>query len=173
MKWTILLLLISMITMLGCNPQPAPDKEQSPAPESQEAVDFDEAMSAYEPGTWLTDYEEALRVAKEINKPILVNFTGSDWCSWCMKLSGEVFTKDAFIDYAKSSLVLLKLDFPRKKAQSAEEKAANEKLMNEYGVQGFPTIVLLSAEGKELNRTGYQPGGAAAYVKHLQELLTK
>jgi len=171
MKWMIVCVLIAVIAVLGCTPAPkAPEQENTPA-QNEETVTFDEAMAKYEPGTWLSDYSEALRLGKEMNRPVLVDFTGSDWCSWCMKLDKEVFSQSAFTDYAKDSLILVKVDFPRRKSQTPDEKAFNEKLMNQYGVQGFPTIILLSAEGKELNRTGYQPGGAEAYVKHLQGLL--
>jgi len=171
MKWIIILALMLSVAVLGCTPTQKPE----PANEQVEAVTFDEAMDNPQVGTgeWLTDYDQALAVAKEQKRPVLINFTGSDWCSWCMKLSKEVFTQDAFINYAKGNLVLLKLDFPRSLPQTPEEKAANEKKAREYGVNGFPTIVLVDANGKELNRTGYQPGGAEAYVKHLQDLLNK
>ncbi|MBP9006489.1 MAG: thioredoxin family protein, partial [Candidatus Syntrophosphaera sp.] len=54
------------------------------------------AMDKYEPGTWLTDYNLALRLSKESGKPVLINFTGSDWCPWCFRLRDEVFSQDAF-----------------------------------------------------------------------------
>jgi len=171
MKWMVLFILIALIAVLGCTPAPKAPEQGDPDIQKEDAPTFDEAMAKYETGTWLDDYSEALRQAKEMNRPVLVDYTGSDWCSWCMKLDKEVFSQSAFIDYAKSSLILVKVDFPRRKSQTPEQQATNEKLMNQYGVQGFPTIILLSAEGKELNRTGYQPGGAEAYVKHLQGLL--
>lgn len=169
MKWTIIVILVFAVSILSCTPAPKPE----PAQEQAETPSFDEAMDspkAYN-GEWLTDFGKAKEIAKELNRPILVNFTGSDWCGWCIKLSNEVFTKEAFQQYANDSLVLLKLDFPRKIPQTPEVKAANEKLARDFGVEGFPTIVLLDTKGKEINRTGYQPGGAEAYVKHLKELL--
>lgn len=169
MKWTIIVILVFAVSILSCTPAPKPE----PAQEQAETPSFDEAMDspgAYN-GEWLTDFGKANEIAKELNRPILVNFTGSDWCGWCIKLSNEVFTKEAFQQYANDSLVLLKLDFPRKIPQTPEVKAANEKLARDFGVEGFPTIVLLDTKGKEINRTGYQPGGAEAYVKHLKELL--
>lgn len=169
MKSILMIALILGVSVLGCTPSEKPASEANPVP--AEEVSFDEAMSSYEEGTWLTDYNQALGYAKEMNRPVLINFTGSDWCSWCIKLNKEVFSLEAFDKYAKEYLVLLKLDFPRSIPQTPETKAANEKLMNQYGVQGFPTIVLVDSEGKELNRTGYQPGGVDAYVKHLQSLL--
>ncbi len=122
---------------------------------------------------WLTDFDKAKAQAKELNRPILVDFSGSDWCGWCIKLDKEVFSKQEFKDYAKENLVLLLLDFPRKKALPEAEKKANDGLSTKYKVRGFPTVLLLDAEGKELARTGYMPGGPQAYIKHLKDLLAK
>lgn len=120
---------------------------------------------------WMTNFEAAKAKAKAENKPILVDFTGSDWCGWCIKLDKEVFTKAPFKEYAAENLILLEIDFPRKKEQSAEQKAQNEALAEKYGIRGFPTILLLDAEGKVIERTGYQRGGAENYVTHLKGLL--
>lgn len=122
---------------------------------------------------WLEKYDKAVEQAKKEDKPILVDFTGSDWCGWCIKLDKEVFSKEAFKDYAKEKLVLLELDFPQQKRQSRSLKRQNEELAKKYKVEGFPTILLIDAEGKVLARTGYQEGGAEAYVKHLKGLLEK
>jgi protein disulfide-isomerase len=170
MKWILILVLVTSVAILGCTPA----EKSTPEPVNESAPDpsFDDAMgTSVDTSVWLTDYNKALEQAKSMKRPVLVNFTGSDWCGWCIKLSNEVFTKDEFIAYAKSDLLLLKLDFPRGIPQTPEVKAANDKLAKQYGITGFPTIVLISPEGKEIARTGYQPGGAAAYVKHLQGLL--
>jgi thioredoxin-related protein len=120
---------------------------------------------------WMTDFEAAKAQAAEKGKPMLVDFTGSDWCGWCIKLKKEVFSQDAFQSYAEDALVLVEIDFPRSKEQSDEVKAQNEALAKKYGIRGFPTILLLSPEGELIGRTGYQPGGAAKYVAHLKEVL--
>lgn len=122
---------------------------------------------------WETNYEEALKKAKKENKKILVNFTGSDWCGWCIKLHREVFDKEAFQNYADKNLVLLKLDFPRRKTLPQAEKEQNYKLAKEHNVTGFPTILVLDTKSKVLLRTGYQRGGAEAYVKHLKPYVGK
>ena len=122
-------------------------------------------------GEWGTDWEAAKAQAKKENKPIFINFTGTDWCGWCIKLDKEVFSKDAFKAYARDNLVLLKLDFPRRKMLPKEKSARNQELAEIFGIRGFPTIVLLGADGKEKARTGYQRGGAEAYVEHLKGLL--
>lgn len=120
---------------------------------------------------WETDMDVAKKRAKDENKKILVDFTGSDWCGWCIKLKKEVFDKPEFQEYAKKHLVLLELDFPRKKKLPAKEAEKNEKLSEEFKVEGFPTIILMDAQGKEIGRTGYQEGGPAKYVEHLKGLL--
>ncbi len=120
---------------------------------------------------WLTDFEEAKNHAAVRNVPILIDFSGSDWCGWCIRLDNEVFSQSEFKAYAKENLVLFLADFPSQKAQSEAVKKQNEKLSERYGPRGFPTVLLVDAEGRELGRTGYQPGGAAAYVEHLKSLL--
>jgi protein disulfide-isomerase len=121
--------------------------------------------------TWLTDFREAKRQAAQKNVPILANFSGSDWCGWCIKLDREVFSRDEFNAFAKENVVLFMADFPRTGKQPAEVVTQNEKLAEEYGVSGFPTILLLNAEGKVLGRTGYRPGGPADYVAHLKGIM--
>lgn len=129
------------------------------------------ATVAAETNLWLTDYDQALKVAAEKKLPVLVDFTGSDWCGWCIRLDKEVFSQDAFKAYAKENLVLLKLDFPRRNKLPKDEAARNQALAEKFGIQGFPTIVLLGDDGQEKARTGYKPGGADAYVEHLKGLL--
>jgi protein disulfide-isomerase len=120
---------------------------------------------------WLTDFEEAKDLAGRKNLPILVNFSGSDWCGWCMKLSNEVFTQSAFLKYADENLVLFLADFPRQKKQDEAIRSQNEKLARRFGLRGFPTVLILDARGNELARTGYQYGGAEKYVEHLKGLI--
>lgn len=118
--------------------------------------------------TWHDNVDEALKIARQENKTVLVNFTGSDWCIWCKRLNDEVFSKDEFAQYADKNLVLVKIDFPREKEQSPETKFYNQQLAAQYRVEGYPTILLLRKDGSELGVTGYQPGGAPSYVQHLQ-----
>ena len=120
---------------------------------------------------WTANLEKAIETAKAENKAVLVNFTGSDWCKWCFKLSDEVFSQDDFKEYADENLILVKLDFPRSISQSSETKAYNHSLAQKYGVQGFPTILIFNSQGKPVAKTGYQAGGAANYVNHIQSFL--
>lgn len=123
---------------------------------------------------WLHDFEAAKAQAKEQGKPIFINFTGSDWCGWCIKLEKEVFTKKEFQDYAKDHLVLMEVDFPNKKEQPAEVKEQNKKLDKAFEIEGYPTLFLLDADGKKFTEDiGYREGGPAAYVEHLKSLIEK
>ena len=118
---------------------------------------------------WYGTIEEAVQVATSEDKQILVQFTGSDWCKWCIKLNNEVFYQDDFEAYAKENMVLVKLDFPRSVPQSDAVKEYNRSIATKYGVRGFPTILLMDKEGNVVLQTGYQPGGAKAYVDHIKE----
>jgi thioredoxin-related protein len=117
---------------------------------------------------WLTNFEMAQ--AQTGKKMLLINFTGSDWCPPCLMLEKEVFEQPEFAEYAAKNLVLLKVDFPRIKMQSTEEKAANRKLAERYEIYGFPTIVILDPDGKELGRLGYRPGGPKPFIAGIEKL---
>ncbi|MDQ6656034.1 MAG: thioredoxin family protein [Verrucomicrobiota bacterium] len=128
------------------------------------------ASSAFAKTGWSTDYRQAQQDAKANKKLVLLNFTGSDWCGWCIRLDREVFTKPEFEEYAKKNLVLLEVDFPRGKQLSAAEKAQNEALAQKYQIQGFPTIVVLDGDGRLVGELGYTPGGPAAFIAELEKL---
>lgn len=120
---------------------------------------------------WLTDFEQAQAQAKETRRPILVNFSGSDWCGWCIKLDKEVLQESKFKSYAKDNLVLFNAGFPRKKALPEKEAKQNQGLAERYSIEGFPTVLLLDTKGAVIARTGYRPGGPTGYVEHLSELI--
>ena len=179
MKYIIIPVIIAVcsISFLSCSTKNNPDQlnqeevMKAEAPDSLKTAQT--AMDKYEPGTWLTDYNLALRLSKESGKPVLINFTGSDWCPWCFRLRDEVFSQDAFINFAKENLILLMIDFPMRKELPPEQVKANQALQEKYGIEGYPTVVIVNAEGKEIARTGYKEGGAESYVAHLKGLLAK
>ncbi|MBP7276317.1 MAG: thioredoxin family protein [Kiritimatiellae bacterium] len=124
---------------------------------------------------WIqNDFAAAQAKAVELKKDLLVDFSGSDWCGWCIRLNEEVFNKPEFIEAATKDFVLVVLDFPRKpenKAKIPEAlQTANRALMEKHGVQGFPTVLLMKADGTVIGQTGYRPGGPAGYVEHIKEL---
>jgi thioredoxin-related protein len=127
------------------------------------------ALPALAGPKWYTDLDEAKAVAAKENKPLLVDFTGSDWCGYCIKLHAEVFDKPEFAEFAKG-YVLVELDFPNKKPQPPEEKAKNKATQAKFGVSGFPTVLLLDAKTGEAygRQSGYGPGsGPKAYIEKL------
>ncbi len=124
---------------------------------------------------WYADFNSASAAAAASGKDILVDFTGSDWCGWCIKLDKEVFAHPEFLNPAQEKFILLALDFPR----SEEVKATvpnpnqNNELKGKYKVRGFPTILLMSADGEVYAKTGYRKGGPDAYIEHLDSLYAK
>lgn len=125
-------------------------------------------------GAWLTDYAKAAELAKAGNKSILLDFTGSDWCGWCIRFGKEVLQTKEFKDYAAKNLVLVEVDFPNAKPQTDRVKKQNEELKDKYGINGFPTFVLLDKNEKETGRQeGYLPGGPAAFIAKLGSFAKK
>lgn len=126
------------------------------------------------PEGWIDDYDAALKRAAAEKRPVLVNFTGSDWCGWCKRLSREVFATDVFRKAAAEKYVLLFIDSPRDKSLLSDHaREQNPQLGERYGIRGYPTVVLLDAQGKKLAQTGYQAGGPEKYLKHLESLISE
>jgi thioredoxin-related protein len=125
---------------------------------------------AAEKTEWLTDLPKAQAQAKKEGKLVIMDFTGSDWCFWCIKLQKEVFSQPEFAEYAKKKLVLVEVDFPDKKEQTAELKKANKSLQEQYKIEGFPTIIVLDGDGKNLGKIGYEPGGPKTFIANLEKL---
>jgi protein disulfide-isomerase len=143
---TILLILLSILLV---NPLIAEEKEE----------------------LWLTNLEAGLERSTEQDKPVLLYFTGSDWCGWCIKLTEEVLDTDQFISYAKENLILVKLDFPRSIQQDEETVRYNRSIMERFNVRGFPTLFILGSDGSVIAQTGYRQGGAERYIEHLENLM--
>ena len=121
---------------------------------------------------WLTDYDKARTVAEKSNRPILVDFSGSDWCGWCKRLDEQVFQLPEFKEWAKKNVVLCLLDFPRNPAKvSPAQRQKNQEVARGFGVRGYPTVLLLETDGTLIARTGYREGGATKYVEHLERLI--
>lgn len=120
---------------------------------------------------WLHDFEAAKKKAAAENKDLFIDFTGSDWCGWCIKLNEEVFQHDPFKKGIADDFILVELDYPKDKSKLTKETIAqNEKLREQYQIQGYPTILLTDAEGRPYAKTGYQKGGPESYVEHLAKL---
>lgn len=125
-------------------------------------------------GEWLTDFTKATEKAKAENKLVLMDFTGSDYCPPCKALFKNVFSTAEFVEYAKKNLVLVEVDFPIAKKQSDELKKANAELEKKFKVDGYPTIILLDSNGKELSRdAGYGGEKPKEFIARIEALKKK
>ncbi|MEN2399768.1 thioredoxin family protein [Flavobacterium sp. MC2016-06] len=120
---------------------------------------------------WYTDVKEAITVSNKEQKPMLMFFTGSDWCGWCIRLQNEVLKTAEFKKWATDNVVLVELDYPRSAPQTPELKSQNNELQQAFAIQGFPTVFFTSAESKDgkinfkgLGKTGYVAGGPTAWL---------
>jgi thioredoxin-related protein len=151
-------LCLTAVVVGGCRKNTPPPQSEAEGPEVR----------------WLTDFDAAVETARQQGKDVFINFSGSDWCYWCRRLEKEVFSKDAFWQQAADQFVFVLIDFPNDKSgQSAALQKQNEKLSQQFGVQGFPTIILADATGEPYARTGYVEGGHERYLEHLKELRTQ
>src|SRR5688500_5719545 len=119
-----------------------------------------EAADGHKAGAWMTDHSAATQRAKAEKRHLLMLFTGSDWCGFCQKLQSKVFQTQEFRAFAARSLVLLEIDFPRRRKLPENLRRQNDRLMKEYEVEGFPTVAVFGSGGKLLGGLGYEPGGA-------------
>ena len=136
---------------------------RSPAPAS--SAQASEAV-------WLTDYKAAQEQAKSSHKLILLQFTGSDWCPPCRMLKSQVLVTREFQDYASKNFVLVELDFPRAKILSPEVTEQNHMLGRQFGIQVFPTIIILNSDGKKVGELqGYDPrAGKEGFIASLEQV---
>ena len=121
--------------------------------------------------TWLSDYNAALDQAKTSKKNVLLDFTGSDWCPWCIKMDKEVLDTPQFKDYADKNLILMIADFPQTKQLPQKVQDQNAKLQTQYAVEGFPTYILITKDGNVLGQqVGYLDGGPSAFIAKLDSM---
>jgi protein disulfide-isomerase len=120
---------------------------------------------------WFTNYEKAVQESQNSSKPIILFFTGSDWCSWCIKLEEEAFDTKEFAQTTSDKFIFLKLDFPLYKSIDQQISRQNKALQKKYNIRGFPTIILLDSNLQEVGETGYRPGGGKEYAEHLLKII--
>lgn len=147
--------LVAVILTLNLNAQ----NSTPPPPIAQ--------VASHEPENagWFTNLDQAYEVSKKTGKPIMANFTGSDWCGWCKKLTASVFSQPDFKTWADKNVVLLELDYPRRKELPELIKQQNANLQQAFQVGGYPTVWVFdlakSADKNEysisaLGKTGYR-----------------
>lgn len=122
---------------------------------------------------WLLDYQQAHQQSIQENKPIFMFFTGSTWCIYCVRLTAEVFEAPEFEKWIQKNFIPLELDFPS--GSWPQDKKKYEKqytdLARQYGIAGFPTVVVLSPQGKKLTQLGYMKGGSEKWIQYAEENL--
>ncbi len=120
---------------------------------------------------WTTNFEEAKVLASKKNQNIVLVFQGSDWCGPCIKLDREIWSTDVFKEFSESHFVMLKADFPRRKANqlNSEQIRRNTLLAEKYNPAGyFPFVVVLNSDGKVLGETGYKNVTPTEYIAQLK-----
>lgn len=139
------------------------------------------SLQAQEELTWHTDLTKATDISIKENKPLFLFFTGSDWCGWCIRLQNEVFKTPEFITWAKKNVVLVELDFPKRKEQADAIKMQNAQLQQQLQVRGYPTVWFVSAaktaEAKvnlnALGSTNYVAGGPKVWIDGANQIISK
>lgn len=125
---------------------------------------------------WLTDFEQAKKTASDQDKNIIIVFSGSDWCAPCIKLDKNIWQSESFKNEAAKDWVLVKANFPRKKASelSKEQTEHNRKLADKYNIEGsFPLVVILDKNGKLLGKMGFKNVSPEEYIKMIHALEKK
>lgn len=128
---------------------------------------------------WETNLEKATQVALKTKKPLLLFFTGSDWCGWCIRLQNEVLKTPEFSSWAKENVVLVEVDFPRRSPQQPEIQSQNAQLQQLFEVRGYPTIWLANPQKADekinfnkIGSTGYVAGGPSKWIENANQILT-
>jgi len=129
---------------------------------------------------WNNNLKNSIEISNKTKKPLLLFFTGSDWCGWCIRLQTEVFKTPEFKKWANENVVLVELDFPRRTALSPELTTQNNELQQFFAVQGYPTVWFVNAsrvDGKtnfdKLGSTGYLAGGPTAWLNVANGIIKK
>ncbi len=125
-------------------------------------------FAEYPPEGWTDSFTEGIEQARRENKMLLLNFTGSDWCTWCIKLESTIFSTSEFKDWSEKNMVKVFLDFPSRINLSEETMNQNQQLQRFFGVRGYPTLMLLDSNLIPLLKTGYQNMNTAEFIEHLQ-----
>jgi protein disulfide-isomerase len=120
---------------------------------------------------WLVSLEEAYKLHEKTGKPILANFTGSDWCGWCIRLTKDVFSTNEFKTWSKDNVILLELDFPKRKSLPDEIKAQNASLQNSFKITGYPTIWVFNLNKKTTGEFDIDALGKTGYTKTPEDFI--
>jgi len=114
---------------------------------------------------WLVNIDEAYAESAKTGKPILANFTGSDWCGWCKRLTKSVFSKKEFQTWAEKNVVLLELDYPKRKTLPDNIRQQNAQLRNAFKITGFPTVWVFNLNKDDAGNMSIEGLGKTGYTK--------
>ena len=155
------------------DPKFAAALEKSLPKDESETADLLAGLPAINEAGWYVNYRKAVAASKDSKKPLLLLFTGSDWCPWCKKLESEVLSTDEFKTWMSANLVPVYLDFPRFHKLPDAQAKQNDELNAAYKVTGYPTTIIVSADGKELDRiAGFLTAGTKAYIRRFTAVIT-
>ena len=129
---------------------------------------------------WHTDLNKAVNISFSEKKPIMLFFTGSDWCGCCIRLKKEVFNYPEFESWSKENVVLVELDFPRRKSIDPKILNQNRELARIFGVSGYPTVWFVNPQKLDSNKLnflklgklGYLAGGTNKWISSAEKFLT-
>lgn len=124
---------------------------------------------------WSTSYDDAVKQAKATNRPIMLYFSGSDWCPWCKKQWHEVFQTEDFASWSQDRVILVVVDFPRTKTLPAEQSQKNFSLQNKFGehLKSYPTTLFLNPKEEVIGKLGYKPDGKHGWMNRAQKFIAK
>lgn len=175
--------LVAVVANLGCTKSTmkgfpnlfsgSPDKETTLGSDAAKEVgDALRGVGKASLTIWHDSFDSAKAAAADSGKPILADFTGSDWCHWCVKLKEDVFEKDEFKEWARDNVILLELDYPKRSSQAPSIKKQNAELARRYNVSGYPTVLLLTPDGEVMGKLGYD-ADVSKWVKSAEAILAK
>jgi thioredoxin-related protein len=121
-------------------------------------------------GRWLEDFRLAQAIASQLNRDILVAFTSMDSSEWSQRMDQEIFQQEAFKDYARKNLVLVRIDFPTKSRQDEKLAEQNRLLAEAHGIRGYPTVLFINPRGQKFGEAKYMKGGPEAFLQSLDQL---
>jgi len=132
------------------------------------------AVSGAEAGKWTQDYDAAMALARERSLPVLIKFTGSNWCGWCKIMEHDVFSTEEFAKWAEGRVVLVTIDFPSRHLSIVpkEWQSRNVALRHKHDVNGYPTIIVLNSKGEVVGRLGAsRKPTVESFTKSFEELV--
>lgn len=162
----ILIVIVVLLAFFACQKMNNQRGSNGTSPGGQKQV-----VEPQDEGIWTVNFDSAKKTAAENNLNLMILFTGSDWCPWCVRMNDEIFSDEKFQKEVVKKFVPVKLDFPSKIDFPEDIKKKYNALAEQYGIKGFPTVILADCDGNAFAECGYQEGGAEAFLKTLETKL--